>query len=95
MMHRKQVSTQSHMSDTNDCLFSDWVLTILTSELVTPQHSSSLDTDHQIMMTMGFLSPLSLTQSVQSSPRHHQLPTLSDIIRTLIWTILPCQPLKS
>ena len=98
MMHRKQVSTRSYESDTNDRPFSVWVLTILTSEachhsaeLRAPHTQSSIhphtDTDHGV--TRGSLSPL--TRCVQSSPPHQPQPTRSDIT-ALIWTILPCQP---
>ena len=101
MMHRKQVSTRSYESDTNDRPFSVWVLTILTSEachhsaeLRAPHTQTSIhphtDTDHGV--TRGSLSPL--TRCVQSSPPHQPQPTRSDIA-ALIWTILPCQPLKS
>ena len=98
MMHRKQVSTPSYESDTNDRPFSVWVLTILTSEAChhsgphTPSPAFIL-TPIQITEWPWVSSPLSLSPDVSS---HRLLIILSPhaLISQLGtgWTILPCQP---
>ena len=78
-MHRKQVSTPSYESDTNDRPFSVWVLTILTSEAchhLGPHKPSPafILTPIQITEWPWVSSPLSLSPDVSS---HRLLISLS------------------